>query len=212
MNAPQKIVKGEKCGDGLQDEHPRGQHGPAAREPDVHTRARTRSSGASPWPSAAALLVGADRSYVRMTRPCIAPCVQLTSRGVRVLKAVVTAALPVSLNIHKSICLPCEYLNPDPDPDADPDPDPASQPIIVDPQYLLNLPSDPGIMLPGLWMLFVIDAAGVPSVSKDVRIKPVARPASPTPAAATPAAAPAPATAPAVGSAAALQPATSAGG
>ncbi len=56
-------------------------------------------------------------------------------------------------------------------PDADPtlisDPEPCAAVL----QYLLKLPTDPGIVLPGLWMLFVIDAAGVPSVSKDIRIK-----------------------------------------
>ena len=84
------------------------------------------------------------------------------------------------------------------------------------PQYSIKLPANPGILLPGLWMLFVVDAAGVPSVSKDVRIKPLAA-ASPAPAAA-PVATPAvtkraqPATLPAFGSAGALQPAASAGG
>jgi hypothetical protein len=66
-------------------------------------------------------------------------------------------------------------------------------------QYLLKLPSDPGIVLPGLWLLFVMDAAGVPSVAADLKIKTLATPSPP--------AAPVPAS---VG--AALQPAVSAGG
>jgi len=52
------------------------------------------------------------------------------------------------------------------------DPDPSAS----CPQYLLKLPADPGVLLPGLWMLFVIDAAGVPSVSKDIRIKSECKP------------------------------------
>ena len=30
--------------------------------------------------------------------------------------------------------------------------------------YSLALPSDPGIIIPGMWWLFAIDPAGVPSV------------------------------------------------
>ena len=37
-------------------------------------------------------------------------------------------------------------------------------------QYSLPLPGDPGITLPGIWMLFAVDYAGVPSVSATVRI------------------------------------------
>lgn len=36
--------------------------------------------------------------------------------------------------------------------------------------YTLTLPKDPGVALPGAWMLFAIDAAGVPSVSKTVLV------------------------------------------
>ena len=38
-------------------------------------------------------------------------------------------------------------------------------------QYNLALPSDPGIVTPGSWMLFALDANGVPSVAKIVRIR-----------------------------------------
>ena len=90
----------------------------------------------------------------------------------------------------------------------------------VKPQYLLKLPADPGIVLPGLWLLFVMDAAGVPSVAADLKIKILATPAPPaaptaaaaaarTPAAASNAAITAPAP---VVVGAALQPAVSAGG
>lgn len=37
--------------------------------------------------------------------------------------------------------------------------------------YRLTLPNDPGILLPGTWMLFAMDEAGVPSVAKVVRIR-----------------------------------------
>ncbi|GAB6845825.1 hypothetical protein HNR00_004206 [Methylorubrum rhodinum] len=37
--------------------------------------------------------------------------------------------------------------------------------------HQLALPTDPGILLPGTWMLFAMDAAGVPSVAKVVRIR-----------------------------------------
>ena len=36
--------------------------------------------------------------------------------------------------------------------------------------YRLTLPNDPGVLLPGYWMLFAIDAAGVPSVAATVQI------------------------------------------
>lgn len=38
-------------------------------------------------------------------------------------------------------------------------------------QYNLALPSDPGIVTPGNWMLFALDAGGVPSIAKIVRIR-----------------------------------------
>ena len=36
--------------------------------------------------------------------------------------------------------------------------------------YRLALPGDPGVLLPGYWMLFAIDAAGVPSVAATVHV------------------------------------------
>ena len=38
-------------------------------------------------------------------------------------------------------------------------------------QYRLALPSDPGIVTPGPWMLFAMDATGVPSVAAMIRIR-----------------------------------------
>lgn len=38
--------------------------------------------------------------------------------------------------------------------------------------YTLTVPGDPGIALPGVWMLFAINSAGVPSVSKMLTITP----------------------------------------
>ncbi|WP_281287273.1 RICIN domain-containing protein [Methylobacterium terricola] len=38
-------------------------------------------------------------------------------------------------------------------------------------QYQLALPSDPGILTPGSWMLFAMDATGVPSVAAMIRIR-----------------------------------------
>lgn len=37
-------------------------------------------------------------------------------------------------------------------------------------RYKLTLPGDPGVLLPGYWMLFAIDGAGVPSVATTIRI------------------------------------------
>ncbi|KAI1828686.1 hypothetical protein F4861DRAFT_488807 [Xylaria intraflava] len=36
--------------------------------------------------------------------------------------------------------------------------------------YVVDLPVDPGIMIPGYWMLFAIDGAGVPSVATRIKI------------------------------------------
>jgi galactose oxidase len=36
--------------------------------------------------------------------------------------------------------------------------------------YSVKVPADKGVALPGYWMLFAIDAAGVPSVAKTVKI------------------------------------------
>ncbi|BCJ46567.1 hypothetical protein GCM10010168_62060 [Actinoplanes ianthinogenes] len=43
-------------------------------------------------------------------------------------------------------------------------------PAAVTGGYQLTIPSDPGIALPGYWMLFALDAKGVPSVAKTIRI------------------------------------------
>jgi galactose oxidase len=37
-------------------------------------------------------------------------------------------------------------------------------------QYVFTVPNDPGIALPGYWMIFVLDSAGVPSVAKAILI------------------------------------------
>ena len=37
-------------------------------------------------------------------------------------------------------------------------------------RYAIDIPSNPGLALPGQWMLFALDAAGVPSVSKLIRV------------------------------------------
>jgi galactose oxidase len=36
--------------------------------------------------------------------------------------------------------------------------------------YTLSIPADPGIVLPGYYMLFALDAKGVPSVALTVRV------------------------------------------
>ncbi|MBV8869884.1 MAG: DUF1929 domain-containing protein [Acetobacteraceae bacterium] len=38
--------------------------------------------------------------------------------------------------------------------------------------YTLSLPADPGVVVPGYWMLFAIDANGVPSVAKTILVRP----------------------------------------
>ncbi|KAJ2966790.1 hypothetical protein NQ176_g9980 [Zarea fungicola] len=38
-------------------------------------------------------------------------------------------------------------------------------------QYVANLPTDPGILLPGYWMLFVMNSNGVPSISKIIDLR-----------------------------------------
>jgi galactose oxidase len=38
--------------------------------------------------------------------------------------------------------------------------------------YALSLPADPGVVVPGYWMLFAIDANGVPSVAKTILVEP----------------------------------------
>jgi YVTN family beta-propeller protein len=50
-------------------------------------------------------------------------------------------------------------------------------------QYNINIPTNSGYLLPGYWMLFAVDAAGVPSVSKIVQVQPnsIARMVSPDP-------------------------------
>jgi galactose oxidase len=46
----------------------------------------------------------------------------------------------------------------------------ALTPAEVPDGYRLTIPPDSGIALPGYWMLFALDASGVPSVSKTIRI------------------------------------------
>ncbi|RYP90595.1 hypothetical protein DL770_003262 [Monosporascus sp. CRB-9-2] len=36
--------------------------------------------------------------------------------------------------------------------------------------YTMTLPSDPGVLLPGYWMLFAINGAGVPSVARTIQV------------------------------------------
>ena len=43
-------------------------------------------------------------------------------------------------------------------------------PLISGSRYVVTVPNDPGIALPGQWMLFAINAAGVPSVARTVLI------------------------------------------
>lgn len=44
-------------------------------------------------------------------------------------------------------------------------------PLVSGTRYVMTIPNDPGIVLPGQWMLFAIDAAGVPSVARTVLIR-----------------------------------------
>jgi len=37
--------------------------------------------------------------------------------------------------------------------------------------YVLNIPSDAGVALPGYYMLFALDGRGVPSVSASIKIQ-----------------------------------------
>ncbi|MEA3130977.1 MAG: galactose oxidase, partial [Paraburkholderia sp.] len=37
-------------------------------------------------------------------------------------------------------------------------------------EYLVTIPSDPGVVIPGYYMLFALNAKGVPSVSRTLRI------------------------------------------
>lgn len=37
--------------------------------------------------------------------------------------------------------------------------------------YSITLPSDPGVLLPGYWMLFALNGAGVPSVATQFLIQ-----------------------------------------
>lgn len=46
----------------------------------------------------------------------------------------------------------------------------ALTPTTVTGGYQLTIPADNGVALPGYWMLFAMDAAGVPSISKTLRI------------------------------------------
>jgi galactose oxidase len=40
----------------------------------------------------------------------------------------------------------------------------------ADGSYTLTIPADSGVAIPGYWMLFALDAKGVPSVAKIVHI------------------------------------------
>ena len=44
-------------------------------------------------------------------------------------------------------------------------------PTVTGLSYTVTVPSDPGVALPGYWMLFAINAAGVPSVAKSVLVQ-----------------------------------------
>jgi galactose oxidase len=46
----------------------------------------------------------------------------------------------------------------------------ALPPTTVSGGYRLTIPADAGVALPGYWMLFAMDAGGVPSVAKTIRI------------------------------------------
>jgi galactose oxidase len=46
----------------------------------------------------------------------------------------------------------------------------ALTPTAVTGGYRLTIPADNGVALPGYWMLFALDAAGVPSISKTLHI------------------------------------------
>jgi galactose oxidase len=46
----------------------------------------------------------------------------------------------------------------------------ALTPTAVEGGYRVTVPADPGVALPGYWMLFALDAKGVPSVARTIRI------------------------------------------
>ena len=37
-------------------------------------------------------------------------------------------------------------------------------------RYSFKIPNDPGIALPGYWMLFVLNSAGVPSIATTIKV------------------------------------------
>ncbi|KAI1757054.1 hypothetical protein F4782DRAFT_213151 [Xylaria castorea] len=47
---------------------------------------------------------------------------------------------------------------------------PLSPASVVGFAYVVNLPTDSGVLVPGYWMLFAIDSAGVPSVATTIKI------------------------------------------
>lgn len=47
---------------------------------------------------------------------------------------------------------------------------PLSAVSIVGLAHVVSLPSDPGVLVPGYWMLFAINAAGVPSVATTIKV------------------------------------------
>jgi galactose oxidase len=38
-------------------------------------------------------------------------------------------------------------------------------------KYLLKIPADPGVTVPGYYMLFALNTKGVPSVSRTLRVR-----------------------------------------
>jgi galactose oxidase len=38
-------------------------------------------------------------------------------------------------------------------------------------EYLLKIPADPGVTVPGYYMLFALNTKGVPSVSRTLRVR-----------------------------------------
>jgi galactose oxidase len=48
---------------------------------------------------------------------------------------------------------------------------PLAPPVVTDTSYTVTIPADRGVVLPGYYMLFALDSAGVPSVAKMMRIE-----------------------------------------
>jgi galactose oxidase len=47
---------------------------------------------------------------------------------------------------------------------------PLAPTVVTDTSYTVTIPADRGVVLPGYYMLFALDSAGVPSVAKMMRI------------------------------------------